>query len=506
LVNNQFIGVMYRYPFPGLSPARFTAAILVAFCIWMGNWPGSWPVASVRADEAKHSILIDNIKQAWVGDLDGMVKDRVIRVLVVYNKTMYFLNGGGQYGISYEQMTEFEKYVNKHTDSGAIPVKIVFIPLTRDRLLAALVDGYGDIAVANLTITPERSRVVDFSDPYLEGVKELLVTGPSAEEVGTLDDLSGKLVYVRPSSSYFESLQRLNGEFERQGREVMEIVEADENLEDADLLEMVNAGIIGMVIVDSHKARFWKDIFREIEVREDIAVNTGGQIAWAFRKNSPKLAGMANDFIKTSKKGTLLGNVLYKRYLEDNKWVRNSVTEQEIEKLNEVVGFFRKYADKYNFDWLMLAAMGYQESGLDHSTRSSAGAVGIMQLLPSTAADSNVGISEIHILENNVHAGTKYLRFLKDRYFGDDEIDDVDRTLLTFASYNAGPARISGLRKEAASKGLDPNVWFDNVEVIAASRIGAETVNYVSNIYKYYVAYRLYSEQLDTRESLGIDE
>jgi membrane-bound lytic murein transglycosylase MltF len=506
LVNNQFTRVMYRFPLPGLSPASFTAAILVACCIWMGNWPGSWPVASVRADEAKHSILIENIKQVWVGDLDGMVKDRVIRVLVVYNKTMYFLNGGGQHGISYDQMTEFEKYVNKHTDSGAIPVKIVFIPLTRDRLLAALVDGYGDIAVANLTITPERSRVVDFSDPYLEGVKELLVTGPSAEEVGALDDLSGKLVYVRPSSSYFESLQRLNGEFERQGREIVEIVEADENLEDADLLEMVNAGIIGMVIVDSHKARFWKDIFREIEVREDIAVNTGGQIAWAFRKNSPKLAGMANDFIKTSKKGTLLGNVLYKRYLEDNKWVRNSVTEQEIEKLNEMVGLFRKYADKYNFDWLMLAAMGYQESGLDHSTRSSAGAVGIMQLLPSTAADSNVGISEIHILENNIHAGTKYLRFLKDRYFGDDEIDDVDRTLLTFASYNAGPARISGLRKEAATKGLDPNVWFDNVEVIAASRIGAETVNYVSNIYKYYVAYRLYSEQLDTRESLGIED
>jgi membrane-bound lytic murein transglycosylase MltF len=215
---------------------------------------------------------------------------------------------------------------------------------------------------------------------------------------------------------------------------------------------------------------------------------------------------MANRFIKTSKKGTLLGNVLYKRYLEDNKWVRNSLTEEEIEKFNKVTGFLQRYADKYEFDWLMLAALAYQESGLDHSKRSSAGAVGIMQMLPSTAADPNVGISKIQILENNIHAGTKYLRFLKDRYFSGGDLDDVNKTLFAFASYNAGPARIRGLREEAASRGLDPNVWFDNVEVIAARRIGAETVNYVSNIYKYYVAYRLYSEQLDTRESLGIED
>jgi len=498
------VGSLFSDRLLGLT--RFIAAVLVAFFSWLSIWPGVWPAASSLANDDNHSILIDDIRQEWVGDLDGMVRDRIIRVLVVYNKTMYFLNGGDQRGITFEQMTEFEKFVNKNTDSGAIPVNIVFIPVTRDRLLPALVNGYGDIAVANLTITPERSRIVAFSDPYLEDVSELLITGPSAEDVGTIDDLSGKLVYVRPSSSYFESLQRLNERFEQQGREKIEIVEADENLEDADLLEMVNAGIIGMVIVDSHKARFWKEFFTEIQVRENIAVNTGGRIAWAFRKNSPKLAAMANKFVKTSKKGTLLGNVLYKRYFEDNKWVRNSLTEQEIEKFSKVSGYLREYAQKYEFDWLMLAALAYQESGLDNSKRSSAGAVGIMQMLPSTAADPNVGISKIQLLENNIHAGTKYLRFLKDRYFSDDAIDDVNKTLLAFASYNAGPARISGLRKEAEKKGLNPNVWFDNVEVIAASRIGAETVNYVSSIYKYYIAYRLYSEQLDTRQSLGIDD
>jgi membrane-bound lytic murein transglycosylase MltF len=136
-------------------------------------------------------------------------------------------------------------------------------------------------------------------------------------------------------------------------------------------------------------------------------------------------------------------------------------------------------------------AQGYQESRLDQSTRSSAGAVGVMQLLPSTASDKNVGITEIENIENNIHAGAKYMRFIRDRYFSDSNMSPTDQTMFSFAAYNAGPARVTKLRKEAAELGLDPDVWFQNVEVIAAKRIGRETVQYVSNIYKYWVAYKL---------------
>ena len=337
-------------------------------------------------------------------------------------------------------------------------------------MLPKLAEGQGDLAVANLTVTSERSELVSFTDPILQDVKELVVTGPSAPEVKVLDDLSGKTIHVRPSSSYFESLQRLNKQLAEKGKNPVELVEADEQLEDADLLEMINAGIIDMVVVDSHKAHFWKDIFPDITVHDDIAVNTGGEIAWAIRKNSPKLAKLANEFIKDHKKGTMVGNMLYKRYLKDNKWIKNSVSEQEMKKLVEVVNIFKEYAGQYEFDWLMLVAMGYQESGLDQSKRSKAGAIGIMQMMPATASDPNVAIKDITKLGNNVHAGTKYLRFLKDRYFNAAEIDDVNRTLLAFASYNAGPARINKLREKAKQKGLDPNVWFDNVEVVAAKQ------------------------------------
>ncbi|MFQ5759779.1 MAG: transglycosylase SLT domain-containing protein, partial [Acidiferrobacterales bacterium] len=301
------------------------------------------------------------------------------------------------------------------------------------------------------------------------------------------------------SASYFESLTRLNTSFRQRGRPEVKIIPAEEYLEDGDLLEMVNAGLIPMVIVDSHKAQFWQDIFDNITVHSEIAINTGGHIAWAFRKQSPKLEAMANEFVKSHKKGTLLGNILYKRYLRNNKWVRNSLTGVNLKRFKDTVAFFKKYAGQYDFDWLMLAAQAYQESGLDQSKRSPVGAIGVMQILPSTAADRNVNIPNIEQLENNIHAGAKYMRFLHERYFAKDELGELNRHLFAFAAYNAGPARVARLRKEATALGLNPNEWFDNVEVVAAKRIGRETVQYVSNIYKYYIAYRLVADRLKLR-------
>ena len=461
---------------------------------------------SAVADQSTETALIENAQQVWKGDFDGMRKRGTVRVLVVYNKTMYFLDGPDQHGITYDFMHEFEKTINRDWATDGLPIHVVFIPVTRDQLLPKLLAGQGDIAAANLTITPLRQQQVAFSNPIMEGVEELVITAPGVDGIKTLDDLSGATIHVRSSSSYFESLNKLNAELDQQGLAQVELVEADEHLEDADLLELVNADILEMIVVDSHKAQFWKDIFTEITVHEDLAVNSGGSIAWAFRKNSPKLAKVINSFIDKHKKGTLVGNVLYKRYLADNQWIKNPVAEDEVEKFNTMLDIFRKYAGQYEFDYLMLAAQGYQESGLDQTKRSSVGAVGVMQLLPSTAADPNVDIQDIHLLDNNIHAGTKYLRFLKSRYFSDAAMDDVNQTLFAFASYNAGPNRINKLREEAEQKGLDPNQWFDHVEVIAARRIGQETVHYVGNIYKYYVTYRFYSDRLAARESLGIEE
>jgi membrane-bound lytic murein transglycosylase MltF len=471
--------------------------LIVLLCLF------SIPVTARAATENPEATAVLEVQKRWKGDFDGMIERRLIRALVVYNKMMYFLEGPTQRGASYDELKAFEQHINKVFKTGNRKLNVVFLPVSRDQLIPALLQGRGDIAAANLTITQERSQQIDFSNALLTGVSEQVVTGPLETGISTIDDLSGKLVYARASSSYFHSLQNLNRSFEERGLAAVEIVEMDENLEDGDLLEMVNAGIIPTVVVDSHKANFWKNVFPNVVVHETISVRTGGQIAWAFRKDSPKFRTVANKFIKDNKKGTLIGNIIYKRYYVDNKWIENSLSDKARKAFEKTVNIFQKYADKYEFDWLMLSALGYQESGLDQSKRSAAGAIGVMQILPSTANDHNVNIPNIEVLEHNIHAGTKYLRFLQDRYFNDSTVDEINSTLFTIASYNAGPARIARLRIEAKKAGFDPTVWFGNVEVIAAKRIGRETVQYVSNIYKYYIAYRLIAERRQLRRING---
>jgi membrane-bound lytic murein transglycosylase MltF len=433
--------------------------------------------------------------EIWKGDFNAMAERNRIRALVVYSKTFYFIDKGEQKGLTYEGLMLFQKFINAKLNKKTVKVNVIFIPVARDQLLPALLEGRGDIAAANLTITPERSKQVDFSDPFGTGVRELVVSGPASPEITSLDDLSGKEVHARKSSSYYQSLHKLNERFEGEGKSTVKIVAADENLEDEDLLEMLNAGLIPLIVMDSHKATFWNQIFDNITVHEDAAVASEGNIAWAFRKDSPELAAVVNEFVKKNKAGTLMGNILLKRYLKSTDYIKNSTSEAEIEKFRQTIDYFKKYGDQYGFDYLMIAAQAYQESRIDQSKKSAAGAIGVMQLLPSTAADKNVNIPDIHDMQNNIHAGTKYLRFIADRYFTDDSIDSQNRLLFSFAAYNAGPAKIAKLRNEAAAQGLDPNKWFRNVELVAAKRIGRETVQYVSNIYKYWIAYSMIVER-----------
>jgi membrane-bound lytic murein transglycosylase MltF len=334
----------------------------------------------------------------------------------------------------------------------------------------------------------------------MEDVREIVVSGRSAARLTRLEDLAGREVYVRRSSSYHDSLRALNARLQQAGRRPVTIRLADENLEDEDIIEMTNAGLIGLTVVDQHKAEFWATVFDRIRLHRDLAVRAGGDIAWAIRKGSPKLRALVNAFAAETGEGSIVGNVLLRRYLRDNTWVRNPATQKEMRKFRATVGFFRKYADRYGFDHLMVAAQAYQESRLEPQLRSRAGAVGVMQIKPSTAAGAPIHIRDVHRVENNIHAGVKYLRFIVDDYFRDEPMDAVNKGLFAFASYNAGPARIAGLRRKAEADGLDPNRWFGHVERVAAREIGRETVQYVANVYKYYLAYRMVAEQSKNRE------
>ncbi|HWM28284.1 MAG TPA: transporter substrate-binding domain-containing protein [Woeseiaceae bacterium] len=452
------------------------------------------PVPAQAADETL-SIDVATLNKPWTGDLDGMIERRLIRVLTVNSKTTYFMDKGVLRGTAIDYGRLFEQELNKKLAAEKklknknLKVQVVFIPVQRDQLLPALAAGNGDIAAASLTITPERRKLVDFSAAGMSNVNEVVVSGPASPRITSLDDLSGKTVFVRKSSSYFESLVALNKTFAARKKPPVKLDEAPESLEDEDLLEMLDAGLIPLVVVNKHMADFWKQVFPHITIHDDVAVHTGGEIAWAIRKDTPQLKAALDDFAKANKVGTSIGNQLLKRYLKDVKYVKNAASEEERKKLMAVIDYLKKYGNQYDVDWLLMGAQAYQESQLNQNAKSSVGAIGIMQLMPATAKEMNVG--DVTQTEANIHAGIKYMRFMIDRYYANEPMTELDKALFAFASYNAGPARVRKLRAEAGERGLDPNVWFHNVEYIAAERVGQETVTYVSNIYKYYIAYSL---------------
>jgi len=448
--------------------------------------------AAAAADPAR---ALPTHEVVFKADLDALVERRLIRVAAPYSRTLYFNDNGRERGMSADFVRDFEAWINRKYGKrlGNRPITVVLRPVTRDELLANVADGYADMAVGNLTITPEREKVLDFVP--LGGrpvVAEVVVTGPKSPHIARVDDLSGKTVYVRKASSYYENLTRLNRRFETTGRDLVRLAIVPDALEDEDLMEMVNAGLIGAIVVDDWKARMWAQVLPKIKVNEGAVLHAGGTIGWGIRKHSPKLSAAVAEFqLQFAKKQNLYGQRLKSYYTRVGQ-MNDPVAARDRKRFEDTIALFRKYGARYGFDPLMLAAMGYQESQLDQNARSHTGAVGIMQLMPVTGASLKVG--DIHVAENNVHAGAKYLDELMAKYLAGAHFDEANRSLFAFACYNAGPGNINRMREEARKRKLDPDKWFNNVELVTAEKIGLQTPTYVRNIYKYYVAYKLMSE------------
>jgi membrane-bound lytic murein transglycosylase MltF len=430
-----------------------------------------------------------HLSVANTGDLPGMIEARYVRVLTTMNQTNFFLDGAKPHGFEYALLKEYETFLNKGIKKTELRITFEFIPVPRDKLLDHLVSGYGDIAAAGLTVTPARKRQIDFSIPYLTGVSELLVTHRDAAPVGSLEDLAGKKLFVRKSSNYYESITALNRILTEKGKPPIRILEADEDLETEEILEMVNSGAIQMTACDSYIADIWSKVLSDIKVHRDIRLREGGEIAWAIRKNNPGLKKSLDEFLNSHRKGTLLGNIFFNRYYKNMKWIKNPLKGQLGLRVAEYRPVFEKYAAMYGFDWRLVMAMAFQESGLESGNISNRGAVGLMQIKPSTASDRHVGVDDIDTVDGNVHAAVKYLAFLRARYFSDGDILPRDQIRLSMAAYNAGPAKIRKARQKAREMNLDPDKWFRNVELAVLRTVGQETVRYVSNINKYYVIY-----------------
>jgi membrane-bound lytic murein transglycosylase MltF len=469
---------MIRIPPYAWAPWAFASAMLAA-------------QAPATDQQQPRKLAIAN--KPWTGDFDKLLERRMIRVFSPFSRSLYFNDKGRERGLAVELVRDWETYLNvKYAKQlGKRPLTIYILPATRDKLLPDLAAGLTDVSIGNLTVTDERLKVADFvaGDEGRKTFSEIVLTGPKSPELKTLDDLSGKRLHVRKASSYYESLEKLNERFQLDQKPPVTMILVPDSLEDEDLMEMLDAGLVELLVVDDWKARMWSPVLPHLKIRSDLVLRADARTGWAIRKDSPKLAAEIDDFFRNW--AIKQGVAAYRMnvYMKRVKELKNPTASAEYKRFQETLALFEKYGKKYGFDPLMLAAQGYQESLLNQQAKSHVGAVGIMQLMPETGEQMKVG--DIHLAESNIHAGAKYMDQLMTTYFGDAHFSEGNRPLFAFASYNAGPANIARCRKEAEKQGLDPNKWFNNVEIVVARKIGTETTAYVRNIYKYYVAYRL---------------
>jgi membrane-bound lytic murein transglycosylase MltF len=431
-----------------------------------------------------------------------MLEFRRIRVLIPHSRTLYFSDKGKERGITGETVRDFERYLNKKykKELGKRPLTVFIVPTTRDNLLNDVANGLGDIAAGDITITEERQKVVDFVPlGEAKSVSEVLITGPKSQPVANLDDLAGKAVHVRASSSYFESLTKLSNRLKLEGKAPLDIVPVPDALEDEDLMEMLGAGLFDYLVVDDWLARIWAQVLPGIKVRKDIVLRKGGSLGWAIRKGSPALAAEIEEFKKNFMDRQGVVNFRLAQYYKDVRQITDPTAAEEWQRFEQTLALFQKYGQKYGFDPIMLAAQGYQESMLDQDRRNPTGATGVMQIMPRTGAAMEVG--DITEIEPNIHAGAKYMDQIMTRYFPDAAFSEQDRTLFAFASYNAGPGTIVKMRKFAQKQGLDKNKWFHNVELAVAEKIGIQTTTYVRSIYKYYIAYKLTLKHIEEKRN-----
>jgi membrane-bound lytic murein transglycosylase MltF len=426
-------------------------------------------------------------------DLDTLLKLGAIRMLAPYSQTFFFEDRGSFHGVSAELADDLEKYVRKAYPKNRQKFVVVLIPTSRDRLLPDLLAGQGDVAVGDIVITPEREKQVTFTTPTFAGVTVVVVTKTGVAPMSAADDLSGKDIAASPAKSSYADLVALNERLTAAGRAPVNIFDVPPELEVEDMMEMVAAGLLPAIPTERWVANTWVPLIPGLMIHDNAILASGIDLGWAVRPSNPKLLAMLNAFIGKVGGGSaqnLHDLAIY--YVKHTKRIHAATTPNEMKKFNATLAFFQEFGRAYDFDELMLLAQGYQESQLDQSTLSATGAIGLMQVLPGTGKEMAVG--NIRQAEANVHAGAKYMRLMIDEYLKDAAFDEQNRALFAFACYNAGPARIAGLRKEAQKEGLNENVWFDNVERIAARRVGQETVRYVRNIYKYYIGYTLLLE------------
>ncbi len=447
-------------------------------------------------DYIKTRKLTQYIQDIQFGDLDMIKHNKQLRLITRNNASTYFLWKNQLMGFEYELIKEFAKQQKVHLK--------VLIASDFKEMIQWLEQGYGDIISAGLVKTPERAKLpVLFSDPYLF-VQELIVQRPDDTPIKDFSQLDGRSFYVRQSSSYWNTLVKLQQQLKQKNIH-FSIKTVPETMETEEIIKALIEGNYDLTVADSHIVAIEQSWHTQLQASMALTGEQGHR--WLLRKNNPKLLQALNKFIKKEYKG-LFYNITFNKFFKNSRKLFDA--DKRIlndNKISQYDALIKKIAKQYHFDWRLIAAQVNKESQFNPKAKSWAGARGLLQVMPRTAKE--MGIKNMHSPENGLRAGVKYMAWLR-KQLPDDISPDV-KVWFTLAAYNAGLSHLKDARILAKQLGLNPNRWFGNVEkaflLLSKPRYhkkarygyvrGIEPVTYIKQI---QVLYHLYSKKFPVKE------
>ena len=409
-----------------------------------------------------------------------------IRLAVPYDPTIYVSSKNKPLGLAVPIAQNFGEWLSKKYQK---PIRVELVPEPTGKLIDPLDTGEADIAMGYLGDYAKRLKSNQYTSVFhAEHQKQVLVSSQNAQPIRSVEDLSGKIVCLgRQTRS--AAIKKLNEDLVQKGLRPVILYQDRMALDDEEMLQMVNDGLIEYVLAVKWRTDLWKPYLTKAKINQDIEFDIKGNIGWAIRSADKTL----QDDIEAFSSSNLNDEAILKFGKTDfdsrKNALKDPISKEEWSRFTSMRPLFEKYGDQYDLSPLLLASFGFQETMLNQSLISPTGAIGVMQLTPATGGA--MGVGNIHELEANIHAGAKYLNQLASQNFKNEGLNKSNLALFAIASYNMGPANIIRARKEAQARGFNPDEWFLNVEMVAAELFSNEPVEYVRNVYKYYLVYQL---------------
>lgn len=369
-----------------------------------------------------------------------------LRVATMYGATSYFIHQGTEMGFDYELVRDFAAQKGLSLS--------VTLANTDDEMFALLRNHQVDMIIYNTFETKTLKSEFDFVFPQKPSYLALIQL-VSNDAVSNITELNGKEIWVKKNSIHHQRLKDLNEEI---GGGIT-IKLANDSLSTDDLMDMIIGKQIAFTLEYKHKARLQRKYNRRLDTH--MAVGFNQHNGWLVRKQNKTLRNSLLDWQKQDNTINLI-RLLNKTYWDNNLYFAYKRLRIPKGAISPYDVIFKSNAKRIDWDWRLLVAIAYAESGFENTATSWVGARGVMQLMPTTAMEFGVDTSEIEDPTQNIYAGTEYIKSLNMIY---RKIKDKEeRIKFILASYNSGPAPILDAMALAKAYGKNSHIWFGNVE------------------------------------------